>query len=61
MVCSFTCLFLEKVPRRVSCPPVAVPRRKGGKIFVVDMSYRRSHRLQILLRNSYFRFKYHTQ
>lgn len=61
MVSSFACLFLEKVPLRVSCPLVGLPRANGGKISVVDMSYRRSHRPQILLRNSYFRFKYHTQ
>lgn len=60
MVCSFTCSFLEKVPRRVSCPLVGMPRKKG-EICFVDSNYRRSHRPQILLRNSYFRFKYHTQ
>ena len=41
--------------------PCRCARREGGEIFVVNMSYRRSHRPQILLRNSYFRFKYHTQ
>lgn len=61
MVCSFACLFLEKVPRRVFCPLAGVPGGNRGKIFVIDMSYRRSHRPRILLRNSYFRFKYHTQ